>query len=505
MSGAPRASLADALLAPRLQRWTLVALAALILLARIGRGTLANYDDCYYAEKAHEMLASGDWLTPRFSGVVRLDNPPLYLWLVAALFRCFGQSDWAAILPSALAGVACVGLLHVLATRLGADAFRAWCGSAVLLTTGYFVKYAGHAMFDVFLAMLFVLAMLAYRRAWEGSLRAWALLGLLTGLGVLTKSVLGLFPLLVAFAHLAWCGRWRALLGPGAWLAVAVAALTVAPWYGAQLRIHPEQFLSEHVRWLLWQRGFQPGHAAAASAPPFGYVRELAQTYWPWLPFALAGAWICARQAFAPRGAGSDAAAWDTRAGARLLLLWPAVVIGVMSFGREKKLWYVMDAFPGLALLAAVALAAWVRSEGARRRTLLTGTALFAVAGAVLALTPWFAPPARRPDLQVVAHAARALVPPDSAILTPSGNYFGVAHQFVYYSRHRLDMPLHDRARVRAALDAGQWGLFDAAQRDTFIGADSLAYPAVVTSGAWSLVHAAPRPEVRLEPTVAFE
>jgi 4-amino-4-deoxy-L-arabinose transferase len=504
MPGAPRASLADALLDPRVQRWTIVLLAALVLLARIGRGAMANFDDCYYAEKAHEMLASSDWLTPHFSGVVRLDNPPLYLWLVAGMFRLAGQCDWAAILPSALAGVACVGLLHVLATRLGADPFRAWCGSAVLLTTGYFVKYAGHAMFDVFLAMLFLLGMLAYRRAWEGSLRAWALLGLLTGLGVLTKSALGLFPLLVALAHLAWSGRWRALPGPGTWLAVAVAALTVAPWYGAQLRLHHEQFLSEHVRWLLWQRGLAPG-AAGSPSSPFQYVIEIAQLYWPWLPFALAGAWTCAPQAFARSGAGGDAAAWDARASARLLLLWPVVVIGVMSLVREKKLWYVMDAFPGLALLAAVALAAWVRSERARRRTVLAGVGLLAAAGAVLALTPWFEPAPRRPDLQVVAHAARVLVPPGRTILVPSGDYFSIAHQFVYYSRHPLDMPLRDPSAVRAALDRGQWGLFDAAQRDTFIGADSLAYPAVVTSGAWALVHTAPRPAVRLEPTEAFE
>ena len=504
MPGAPRASLSGALLEPRVQRWTLVAIAALILLARIGRGAMANFDDCYYAEKAREMLAGGDWLTPHFSGVVRLDNPPLFLWMIAGLFRLFGVSDWAAILPSALAGVVCVAALHTLATRLGADAFRAWCGSAVLLTTGYFLKYAGHAMFDVWLAMLFVLAMLTYRRAWEGSLRAWALLGLLTGMGVLTKSVLGLFPLIVALAHLAWSGRRRVLIGPGVWLAIVVAAAVVAPWYVAQLRLHYDQFLAEHVRWLLVQRGFTATPAAHA-ASPLQYVIELAQVYWPWLPFALGGAWLCTKPAFGRGGAGGDAGVWNERVTARLLLLWPAVVIGVMSLGREKKLWYVMDAFPGLALLSAMAIAAWARDVGVRRRIVLTGTTLLATVGAVSAFTPWFTPAPRRPDLQLVAHAARMLVPADRTILTPSGDYFAVAHQFVYYSRHPLGMPLKDPAAVRAALDRGNWGLFDAAQRDTFIGADSLAYPVVVTSGNWSLVHAGPRPAVRLEPSDAFE
>ncbi len=505
MSDGPGAPFADALLEPRFQRRALVAVAALILLARIGHGVLANYDDCYYAEKAREMAASGDWLTPRFSGFVRFDNPPLYLWIVAALFRLGGPSDWAAILPSALAGVACVGLLHRLAPRLGAEPFRAWCGSVVLLTTPYFLKYAGHAMFDVLLAMLFALGMLAYRDAWEGRLRGWVLLGLVAGLGVLTKSVLGLFPLLVAWLHLLWSGRWRTALGPGAWLAVAVALAVPAPWYALEWRRHPALFLHEHVAWLIWQRGFVIGRSAQTLASRFAYVTEIAKVYWPWLPFALAGAWTCARSAFASAPAGARAGAWDERASARLLLLWPAVPVAVMSLGVEKKLWYVMDAFPGLALLSAVALAGLVRGGAARRRTVLAGFSLLGVAAAVLALTPWFAPAPRRPDLQVVAHAARTLVPADSVILTPSGDYFAIANQFVYYSRHPLGVPIGDSARVRAALDRGQWGLFDDAQRAAFLGADSLAYPVVVASGRWSLVHAAPRPAVRLEASEAFE
>jgi len=505
MSDAPRASLADALLEPRTQRRLLLAIALLLLLARIGRGALANYDDCYYAEKAREMLASGDWLTPRFSGTVRFDNPPLFLWMIAALFRVTGIRDWAAILPSALSGVACVGLVHALARRLGADAFRAWCGAVVLLTTGYFLKYAGHAMFDVFMAMLCTAGLLAYRDAWEGRLRGWALLGLMTGLGVMTKSVLGVFPLAIAGVHVLWSRRWRLAFGPGPWLALAVAALVVAPWYGAELRLHREQFLHEHVGWLLWQRGFVTGSATQTLASRFAYLTEIATLYWPWLPFAIAGIGWCARRAFARAPAGTAREAWNEAATARLLLAWPVVVIGVMSLGVEKKLWYVMDAFPALALLSAIPISGWLRGDAVRRRVTLGSAAVLGVAGAVLALTPWGEPAPRRPDLQVVAHAARAMVPGDAEVFTPSGNYFAIANQFVYYSRHRLGAPLGDRGRVRAALDAGRWGLFDAAQRDAFVGADSLAYPVVVASGSWSLVHAAPRPTVRLEASESFE
>src|SRR4249920_2689790 len=105
-------------------------------------------------------------------------------------------------------------------------------------------------MFDVFLTALFLAAMLAYRRAWDGSARAWLALGVLTGLGVLTKSALGLFPLIVAALHTLWSGRAGHALRHGAWLAPVAAVAVIAPWYGYQLATHRDAFLSEHVAWL---------------------------------------------------------------------------------------------------------------------------------------------------------------------------------------------------------------------------------------------------------------
>jgi 4-amino-4-deoxy-L-arabinose transferase-like glycosyltransferase len=501
----PLARLRALLLDPRAHTALLLIGAALIIFARAGVGALANYDDAYYAEKAKQMLRTGDWLTPRFAGVERLDNPPLVLWLMALSFAVLGVTSFAAVLWSALAGVACVLATHRLALRLGREPFEAWAAGVVLLGTGYFLKYANHAMFDVILTLLFLGVLLAYRRAWEGSTAAWVAVGVLTGLGVLTKSVLGLFPLGVLAVHALWCGRaWRALRS-GAWLAPIVATLVVLPWYGYQLATHHDAFVREHIAWLLVQRGLGTGHEASSPSSPFGYVRELALTYWPWLPLAAAGVWLTLREAFARRDDDPAVDAFPPSASARLLLLWPLVVVGVLSFAHEQKLWYVMSAFPALALLSAHALAAWVRSEGARARVMLSGFALVGAAGAVLALTPFGSAAPRRPDLQLMARAARTLVPAQGRILFAGGNYFSVAHQFIFYSDRTLVDGAADPIRVRAALDAGDWAL---ASRDGYVqvaGADSLRYPAVVSAGQWRLVHAAPAPHVTLDPSPAFE
>jgi 4-amino-4-deoxy-L-arabinose transferase-like glycosyltransferase len=498
----PVAKLRSLVLDPRTHAVLLTACAVLILFARAGAGPLANYDDAYYAEKAKQMLRTGDWMTPHFAGVQRLDNPPLFLWLMAISFAVFGVNSFAAVLWSALAGVACVALTHRLARRLGFEPFEAWAAAVVLLATGYFLKYANHAMFDVFLTALFLLVLLAYRRAWEGERAAWIAVGVFTGLGVLTKSALGLFPLIVIGVHAAWCGRVRRSLETGAWLAPLVAIAVVLPWYGFELATHHDAFVREHIAWLLFQRGLGTGVEAASPWSPFGYLRELLLTYWPWLPAAGYGLWLVARESFTPVTVYTSASAtpreWKPRDSSRLLLVWPVVLLLILSAAHEQKLWYAMSVFPALALVSARAMGAWATGERLRARAVLGGFALAGAAGAFLALTPIGTPAPRRPDIQALAATARSMVPEHETIAFTGGNYFSIAHQFVFYSDRTLVQEPGGAAGVRAALDRGGWALVARDHAASVAAGEGRHYPAVVSAGDWMLVHAAPVPPVVL-------
>ena len=485
----------------------LVACAALILFARAGAGPLANFDDCYYAEKAKQMLRTGDWLTPRFAGVERLDNPPLFLWLMAGSFAALGVNAFAAVLWSALAGVACVALTYRLAQRLGLDAFESFVAAIVMLATGYFLKYANHAMFDVFMTALFLLALLAYRRAWEGEKPAWIAVGVISGLGVLTKSVLGLFPLVVIAAHALWCGRAQRAWRTGAWWAPVALLAVLAPWYGFQLLAHRDAFVREHIAWLLFQRGTGTGASSGARWSPFGYVRELGVTYWPWLPAAAYGVWLAARESFAPAVVYTSASTlpreWKPRDSARLLFAWIVVVLGVLSAAHEQKLWYAMSVFPALALCAAHAIGAWVAPERLRARIVTWGFALAACAGAFLALTPIGMPAPRRPDIQALAEVAHTTVPVGGVILFGGDNYFAVANQFVFYSDRLLEPGKGEASVVRDGLDHGRWALVDRAHYERIAGKARFSlpdsrYPPAAIAGNWALIHRAPATPVDL-------
>lgn len=491
MSSKPRA-IADVLAEPRARLVLLGLAAALILFARLGQGHLANYDDCYYAEKAKEMLVGGDWLTPHFAGNVRLDNPPFFLWLVAAGFTLFGVGGYGAAFFSAAAGVGSVLLTVRVARRLGFDAFEAWGTGVILLTTPYFLKYSGHAMMDVVLTLFFLIAVDGYLSGCEGRRVGWVQLGVATGLGVLTKSVLGLFPLAVVLAHRLSVRRIKGLTDPGLWLAAATAVVIGVPWFAYQFAVHREILMTEHFRWLIWSRGFvEP--AVGGGNDPFGYLTRIAKMYWPWLPLALAGVWLSVKRLLDPA---RDRAERDA---ARLIVLWLVVVVGAMSLGHVKKLWYVMSVFPCLALFAAMATGGIVRSETARRRAVAWAAAVIAVFAAVVALTPIGTSRERQPDLQVMTRVVQANVPPGQKVINLDAPYWDVANQFLFYSGHDLTEPLGDPARVREALRGGGWALIATDRVGEVIRADAEAV-VVARSGRWSLLTSAPAAPLALQP-----
>jgi len=92
--------------------------AAIIFLAGLGWLPLVERDEALYAEAAREMVASGDWITPRVNGVPFLEKPPLYYWMAGVSYQLFRVSPFAARLPSALSAILTVMLVFSVGSRV---------------------------------------------------------------------------------------------------------------------------------------------------------------------------------------------------------------------------------------------------------------------------------------------------------------------------------------------------------------------------------------------------
>lgn len=495
---------------PAFQMCLLGVLAFFLLVPKIGDGILANYDDCYYAQKAKEILSTGDWMTMRYSGQPRYDNPPLFMWLVALSFKLFGISKFSAALVSALAGVLSILLTYSIARRLFSPHI-AYLSSFMLLTTPYFTKHARRAMIDVPLAFFYLLTFWSFLKGVEQFERkkrpAWLLItGLGVGCAILTKSVLGALPVLVMLLYLLCSKRGALLRHPLAAAGAGVALLTALPWFVWQYLLHGRVFLDWHFGNLLWKRAVAGRYGTAAWYDHFGYLWDLSKEGWPWVPLFFAGTcylfYLCRRREAPAAVSGAYAGQPEPMPGRPLrrglngplfITIWVAGVLVVVSLAQERMLRYIIPVFPGMAI-AAAALAGRVFTTARRRSRLVLFTALFlGAAAAVIVFTPVKLSRERKGDIYRLALAAADVVPEGEAVVNLNQYYWSISNVFLFYSDRDVTAPVKDAAIFKDDISRGRFGIMTRGEFDSIFAAGDEQVRIVAESGEWLLIVGAVR------------
>jgi 4-amino-4-deoxy-L-arabinose transferase-like glycosyltransferase len=367
---------------------------ALAWFGALGERPLVKADEGRYAEIPREMLASGDWLTPRLNGFKYFEKPPLQYWATAATYALFGVGDWQTRLWTALTGFLGVLFTFFAARRL----FGATSGlyaAAVLAGSLFYAGASGFVTLDMGVAFFlsaavfcFVLAQApgasrAEQRGWM--LAAWATMAL----AVLSKGLIGIvLPGGALALYILWRRDWRLLarlhLGKGLALLLAVGA----PWFVAVSLANPEFahffFVQEHFERFLTKMHHR-------YQPMWYFIPVLALGITPWVPALVTALWRSAREHAAP------ARAFDP---VKFLLIWCAVVFAFFSVSDSKLPAYILPIYPALAVLAGRELAR------ASRALLLAQAVLALAAGfAALAMPVWL------PRLVEETYAPEAVAP----------------------------------------------------------------------------------------------
>ena len=329
---------------------------ALAWFGTLGLRPLYKADESRYGEISREMLASGDWVTPRLNGFRYFEKPPLQYWTTAAFFSFLGEKDYAARLWTALAGFAGIVLVLYAGNRLWGPPAGLYA-AAVLAGSPLYVLLGQVNTLDMGVSVFLVAALVAF------------LLGRMLGFwaacaaAVLSKGLIGLvLPGMAVFLFMVWKRDWaivqriRPVAGPLVFLAIA------APWFVAVSAANPEFlhffFIQEH-----FQRFTTEMHQRVE---PFWYfVPILAAGIGPWLlPFA---------RSLVPR---DDAT--------RLLAIWIAVVFFFFSASGSKLAPYILPIFPAAALLVGRSLA----REWSPRALLVQAMALIVVSATAAIVVP---------------------------------------------------------------------------------------------------------------------
>ncbi|MBW2272765.1 MAG: glycosyltransferase family 39 protein [Deltaproteobacteria bacterium] len=353
---------------PRVRRLLalLVATAALLFLLRLGVIDLWAPDEPRFAQVAEELRSMEHGATGlvllHLNGQPYTQKPPLYYWAAALLGAPGGRvSESAARLPSALAGVACVLVTVALGRALfGSLAAGLWSG-ALLLTVYRFAFLARRAQLDVILALFECLALLAYWRLLEERGRRTGNLVLLhgaLGLAVLTKGPVGLLPIPIMAAHLAWEGRagvLRTLFPPWSFLLSLAPALL---WISLAVAFAAPGFFGDAVVDNLLGRFFS---GTSHVRPVYYYAYQLPLDFMPWTLLWPLAAWTWHQELRKelhnphPREGGAPSSPAPYCA-ARFLLVWIALPLAFFTLSAGKRGLYLVPVYPALALLCGVAL-----------------------------------------------------------------------------------------------------------------------------------------------------
>lgn len=382
----------------------LVGLFALAWFAPLGVRSLLPADEGRYAEIAREMLASGDWLTPRYNGLPALTTPPLQLWATAAGFALFGLGEWQARLWTALCGFGAVLFVGYTGVRLYGRPAGILAATA-LFATPYWHLLGHYASLDMGLSAMMTVAlcaMLLAQRAPDtlvgmrgggavGLVGAIGPGGVVGGAGAIGGSAIDVLRGRRGWMWLCWIAMALAVLSKGVigialpaivLLVYSVAARDFAIWRRLYLFSGLLLFCAVAAPWFIAMQWRHPGFVSGffVTTPLQDYLvggLHPAQPVYFFIPVCLIGAlpwlsllWQSMRRALRlPRQTNRFSPAC-------LLVAWVATICLFFSASASKLLSDTLPVTPALALLVG----AYLPSRDAHRiRRHLAGYAVLLI------------------------------------------------------------------------------------------------------------------------------
>ena len=452
---------------------------ALFHLAGTWNLPLIDRDEPRFAEASREMIERGDYIVPYFNNQVRLDKPPLAYWAQVASYRIFGESDFAARFPSAVAaalialtifawGSRSPSLLRVSASDARDKGARVGWWAAIIFTLSLQTfLHAKAAVADMWLVLFMTIA---YWSGYEliqrspsnakrveapvvrrpADSRWWWMFYASLAFAFLAKGPIGWVPLATVAAtkfflrdaHLAQ----RFKFVRGILLMLAIVALWGVP---ALIQTHGEFFLIGIGRHVVG-RSFltMEGHGASSLGMyllllPFYFVTVFI-SFFPWsikLPWLIQRLWrerkagvIRLRQGYG----GQADPGYNGNKIDNYLVIGTAIIFIIFTLVKTKLPHYTLPAFPLLALLLARRLAAENATHFFENCALASASVYLAIA---IVVPPFVA---RLFPAQQLFQQSRIYLQPDMQF----GSVDFQEPSLVWYFRSRVHgflMPLNNR------------------------------------------------------------
>jgi 4-amino-4-deoxy-L-arabinose transferase-like glycosyltransferase len=341
--------------APRSRVWLwIVLLWAVVYIPGLFSPPLLDDADSVHAEAAREMVVRHDWTTLYIDGIRYLEKAPLLYWSMAASFKVFGISDWAARLPLILGLLALLLVTYNVGRRAMGERAGLWAALVLAVSIGPYL-FTRILIPDMLVALWLAWGLDFFLRTLDeeppSRLSCWGFAAA-AALNVLTKGLIGIvFPVAIAGLYLILTGNVKHLRRMRVISSTLVLLLIATPWHIAAGLANPAAgqsrgffwfyFVNEHLLRYLGKR------------IPHDYDTVPLLVFWglmflwlfPWSVFLLQSL------AKVPHRWREIRGAMNRRQRAMLLFaIWAAVTLLFFSLSTRQE-YYVIPALPALALM----------------------------------------------------------------------------------------------------------------------------------------------------------
>ena len=417
------------------------------------------------------MIERGNYIVPYFNNQLRLDKPPLTYWAQVATYHIFGENDFAARFPSAIAAAITAVLIFVWGRRMGGEKIAWWAAVIFTLSLQTFV-HAKAAVADMWLVLFVTLAHWAgfeliqsrTHNAEEPNQTPnikhqtsiwWWIFYLSLALGFLAKGPIAWTPLLTVCVVIIYTRDWQRFGRFNFVGGILLMLVAVALWGIPALIQTRGEFFTVGIGRHVVGRSFTTleGHGASSLGMyvlllPFYFVTVFV-SFFPWsikLPWLVQRLWRTKKGEvihLCQGCCGQGDAAHGGFVSDTYLLSGIAVVFAIFTLVSTKLPHYTLPAFPLLALLLA---RHW--HQGAADETRRSLFSRMAITTACV----WIAIALAVPPLVARFFPAYQLFQASHASLQPNMQFAAVEFQepsLVWYFRSRVQgflTPLKKRA-----------------------------------------------------------
>jgi 4-amino-4-deoxy-L-arabinose transferase-like glycosyltransferase len=304
-------------------------------------------DEPYFFGMVWSLLQGHDWVVPTLAGEPFMEKPPLLMWVAALFAKVFSP-----ILSEHEGARLAIGFFMILIVAVTAQTARRWWGVGAgrvailsLLTCCGLIQYSHTLLADVPLLAGFVVALYGFSWADDNPVKGGVLLGLGTGMGLLSKGLIapgaiGVVAVMLPVLFSPWrTRRYLVCLCVAALAALPLVVIWPAALYMRSPALFMEWFWDNNIGRFL---GFSVDQLGAAK-DPWQWEITLPWFTFPALPMAIATLWQYRRKL-------------RQHTGIQAGLLMTAAILATLFSSASGRTVY---ALPVLAPLAVLAVPAW--------------------------------------------------------------------------------------------------------------------------------------------------